>query len=208
MAIDGFLELFKESGETVEGEAQDAVFANMIELNTFTMDATRDMKESDSDTELPEEDNRLVLGDGLTLNLSSDRDNMSNSAPGSSVSESFTVEITKEVDLATTELFSNYCYARAKQAMPYEKAVFYFRIAGIGKSAGKEPEDVAFLIIEFTKPYVYSYKQDTRSTSIPEETVGFYFQSFTMKYKPQTTTGKLAEPAEVSHALGFEDEGL
>ena len=207
MSIDAFLELLKEGGEQVEGETQDVLFPKFIEIKSFSMNAKRDMKSSkqsstsETDTSLPDPDSEPDLDAIL------ERPTMTNNKPGESVSDSFTVEITKDVDLASTELFSNYCYSVSDQAMPYDKAIFYFRISGAGLKLGKEPKNVSFLVLELTQPFVYSYRLDTRSTSIPEETVGFYFQTFHVTYKPQQTTGRLREPIEASHALGFEGDG-
>jgi len=191
MAIDGYLELIKD-GEPIKGGSNDVIFKGLIDVLSFSMSARRDLT-TESRTE-----------DALEFAEAGGGEEMASSQE--MPVDSFSLEITKEVDLSSPDLFNNYCQTSTKLQDPFDSATFYFRVAG-GSSmfkAGSDKEAVCFLVMEVTKPYVYSYHLESKSTSIPQENVKFFFQTYELKYKPQKGAGDLSQPIVKSHDLGYD----
>lgn len=202
--IDVFLKLMKTDGSNVQGESRDKVCKGLIEVEEFTMEALKSLSADLQDKELQFQ--KLFQSTGLSrIGNVFDDDTTDLDDEPQTAGDSFSFEIKKEVDTSSGELFLNYCQtATKKEKVAFKKAVFYFRRAGawevtLGKGGTVTPVQSSFLIVEFTKPYVFKYtvERSGDTTSTPSETVEFYFENYQVTYKEQLASGDLDSSANI-----------
>lgn len=203
--IDVFLKLLKTDGSPVQGESRDKVCKGLIELEEFSLDALKSVSGADLQDE-DQQFQRLFQSTGLSrIGNIFDNDSADLDDEPQTAGDAFSFSIKKEVDTASGALFLNYCQtATKKEKVAFKKAVFYFRKAGswsadLAKGEAVTPEEASFLIVEFTKPYVFKYVVETTSgdISIPNETVDFYFENYQVNYREQKYSGSLKTSANI-----------
>lgn len=202
--IDVYLKLIKTDGSNVQGESRDKVCKGLIELEEFSMEALKTLTADLQDKELQFQ--RLFQSTGLSrIGNVFDVDEAELDDEPQTAGDSFSFSIKKEVDTSSGELFLNYCQtATKKEKVAFKKAVFYFRRAGswsvtLAKGGTVTPVQASFLMIQFTKPYVYKYSVEVSSgdMSLPKETVDFYFENYQITYKEQLPSGDLDSSANI-----------
>jgi type VI protein secretion system component Hcp len=203
MAIDVFLKLMKSDGSNVQGESRDKVCKGLIELEEFSMEALKSLTADLQDQELRFQ--RVFQSTGMSrVELPGFEVAELDDEPQTS-GDSFSFSIKKDVDTSSGELFLNYCQtATKKEKVAFKKAVFYFRKAGawesvLAKGGTVTPVQASFLMIQFTKPYVYKYTVESSGNeySIPTESVDFYFENYQVTYKEQSYAGALKSSANI-----------
>jgi type VI protein secretion system component Hcp len=184
MAVDAFLILEDKDGTPIVGESTDAVFEGSIEIGKFNFDAISGVEKHVRDS------------GALARKLE-----VRSMAGGEESLDSFTFSIEKQLDKASPMLFLNYCQSMSKRSegAPFKKATVYICLPGLERKGKKE--DVAWVIIELTKLSInqYGIRLDTE-LNIPDENITFYFETYKITYRPQTSTGQLAKP----RTLGFD----
>jgi len=204
MAIDVFLKLMKSDGSNVQGESRDKVCKGLIELEEFSMEALKSLSADLQDKELQFQ--RLFQSTGISRigNLWEGEVAELDDEP-QTAGDSFSFSIKKDVDTSSGELFLNYCQtATKKEKVAFKKAVFYFRKAGeweavLAKGGTVTPVQASFLMMQFTKPYVYKYTVEVsgNESSVPTESVDFYFENYQVTYKEQSYSGSLKSSANI-----------
>jgi type VI protein secretion system component Hcp len=184
MAVDAFLILQDKDGKPIKGECTDAVFAGSIEIGKFNFDAISGVEKHVRDS------------GALARKLE-----VRSMAGGEEALDSFTFSIEKQMDDASPMLFLNYCQSMTKRSegAPFKQATVYICLPGIERKGKKE--DVAWVILEFTKLSVHQYgiRLDTE-LNIPDENITFFFETYKITYRPHTKTGQL----EKARTLGFD----
>jgi type VI protein secretion system component Hcp len=99
----------------------------------------------------------------------------------------FLLNITKDVDSATTDLFKNYLQQKTRAQPVFDKAILTLR-----KAAGSK--QIKYLILEFDHVGIESWKlQNDDGDDLPEEIIDFSFRTIKFQYIPQSVTGKAAK---------------
>jgi type VI protein secretion system component Hcp len=195
VAIDVFLYLYKGDA-VVKGGSTDAVFPNAIALKSFSMDAEATI---DLDEQAAQQMESRV--DHLQMPFGGEQ------AKPEKPLDSFSIEISKEFDRSSTELFKNYALVAQNPSNPdkvrFAKAEVYCRIAGPSIQPGMKPEQLCFLVYEFRNLHIYEYSLEIgEESSIPTEKCKFYFDKYRITYRQQMRTGKLGTPL----SLGWDFE--
>jgi len=203
MAIDAFLKLVGDS-DPIKGECMDKLFPGLIELSSFSLDAQKDAtgRMEGQGGLSPIARNHAQTPEMQLPNIQTELDP---SSPDRQIGkDAFGFKITKDMDVSSRYLLQNYCFTWRGDSNPFKEAFVYFRKGGYARAQGLTGENASFLILHFTKPYVYEYQMETdESSSIPKETVKFYFENFTMTYARQLETGQLASGQGGKLTLGW-----
>jgi len=187
MAIDAFLQLFKDEAGTqqVPGECMDAVFKGAIEISEFDLDALSSVDVDAAAQKSAPTPTTPKPGEAPAVET-----------PEEETSESFSFSIEKQFDTASTDLFLNYCAKAKGKPEPFKKAVVSLCVGGKQR---KVKED-AYLQLEFTEVTVVKWEVSIGDKNIPKEEVEFYFESYVMRYKKQMHDGTFKAMAP----LGFD----
>jgi type VI protein secretion system component Hcp len=173
MPIDAFLEIIDEENP-VHGESDDEVFKakKAIEVLSVSLEPVKA-----TSVETPPE-GEATRTKGVRSPLAAPR--------------SFKLDITKEVDNASPNLFLAYCRFLTNADPAYCKPFDSMRLT-LRKAAG--PNALNYLVLEFSDVFVVSYKMKIGgSETVATEDVSFGFESCMMTYRIQTTTGRGHSP--------------
>lgn len=201
--IDAFLKLVLE-GEPIKGECTDGIFAGLIALDSFSMDAEKDAKgRLEGEDKIPPQarNHANTLEDPLAPVQSLDDPTTPDRSVGK---DAFSFKITKDMDISSRFLLKNYCFTWRGQNQPFDTAEVYFRKGGWTDSESADADNVSFLILKFTKPYVFEYSLEVGETSIPSEEVKFYFENYTMQYSRQLESGDIGTGEGSRLELGWD----
>jgi type VI protein secretion system component Hcp len=181
MAFDAFMELFKGNKVAVTGETLDKKFADKkaFELRSFKLNSQRDMTQGHEVDPGDEEGQAEPV---------------------------FVLNIQKDIDSATPDLFLNYCrYATMRGQDKQQSGVFDIAIVTVRKAGGIRSEggkavtgQIEYLVYEFHNVYIKSWKLEESGSGdeLPEEVVDFCFNYCQMQYYPQKKTGEQASAVE------------
>jgi type VI protein secretion system component Hcp len=190
MASDVFMYLYK-SGSKIQGGSTDAMFPESIELRSFSMDAEGTVVSDPAEID--------KLRDRLLT--SRDKPFATETDEAEEPLDSFTIEIKKDFDIASTELFNNYAQAASRKPIHFDKAEVFCRIGGPTANPDAQAVQVCVLIYEFRQLYVFDYSLDTsEKSSIPSEKCQLYFDKYRITYRQQLASGKL----DKALALGWD----
>jgi type VI protein secretion system component Hcp len=200
--IDAFLKLMV-SGSPIKGECTDEIFKGLIELDSFSMDAEKDAKgRLEGEDKVPPVARKHTNTPEVSLGPLQDTDD---ATPDRSVGkDAFSFKITKDMDISSRFLLQNYCFTWRGDSKPFDTAEIYFRKGGWNDAPGATGDSVSFLVLKFTKPYVFEYSLDVGDTSIPSEEVKFYFENYTMQYSRQLETGDIGTGEGNQLELGWD----
>jgi type VI protein secretion system component Hcp len=195
MPLDGFLEL-KKGGKPVEGENLDTHFGrkHAMAIQSFWIGS--------SGSEGAKKAKKKEAGHGKPGAHEAPKPGAHEapkpppapppSADGEAAKPKhpLTFKVTKEVDLATTKLFTAYCEHADRDKLGGEKKgsdCFDSATVTLRKASGGKP--LVYLVVEFTTVFVNSFEIKTDSSKLPVETVAFSFETCKFKYTPQKATG-------------------
>jgi type VI protein secretion system component Hcp len=218
----GILVLTRKGQDTVKGECQDANFKEAIEIRSFELGSSQPFDDADSyyavqDLKMREEVslarrlrkdqtfaeiyNDPVLSIGMRIAEAEEGpDEETRSYEGKDVSEeeACQIEVTKEIDYSSPDLFLAYCSNQDPENRTiFEKAVVYLRKSG----AGKNPE--VYCTFTFSDVVVVGFTFATQGSQPPQETVRFSFGKCRMEYRPQHASGGLG--TRVGYGWSFLD---
>jgi type VI protein secretion system component Hcp len=163
MAFDAFMQLIKGGKPAVQGETLDAKFGK---LKAFEL---------------------------TKFKLTSQRDMTSEEGEAEGDEPVFILNIEKEIDSATPDLFLNYCrYATTKNSGTFDEAIVTVR-----KAAGAA--QLEYLVYRFRDVYIKSWRlENTDEDGLPEEVVDFCFHHCSVEYYAQKPGGAGADLTEGS----------
>lgn len=176
MAIDGFLELIRH-GQPVPGETLDKTFSakRAMSITGFTVWTLENEIEDEAPPSSVSDNSDSKWGQA-SLGSPKARSTEPKKCP-------IFFRITKEVDLASAELYLAYCkHADTQADEPFDLAKVSIRKAG-----GAHP--LVFLVLEFGKVYVASYQVSSNPDRLPVETISFTCRSCKIQYRPQKQQG-------------------
>jgi type VI protein secretion system component Hcp len=157
MALDCFLQLLKGGKSAVEGESLDAKFGPLkaFELVKFRLSSQIDMTTEDPAAGADEE-----------------------------AEQAFVLNVTKEIDSATPDLFLNYCRFSATRTLgTFDEAILTVR-----KAAGAKA--LEYLVYRLRDVYIKSWRlENADADGLPEEVIDFCFMACTVEYSAQRTAG-------------------
>ena len=200
MAVDIYLLLYDQNGNLVKGECQDVVFKNAIEINKLDfIGVAHNIEETirDSEVQRQRRDRELSRAEEI-IPTNWFQDDV---VP----IDSFEFTVVKSVDYASPALYLFFCQERLKlkssqSSLPFQKAQVYFCIQGQPRTAGASMSSVSMLAMEFQRLHVKQYGLYMDSeTGVPDETVTFIFETYTMAYAPQQADGSLGTPRTLGY---------
>jgi type VI protein secretion system component Hcp len=198
---DCFLKLVLR-GQPIYGEATDKEYENLIEVISLSFGSSAgfgeeetqyaahdaDLLEAVSKSRAQEDviDMGSLFGDGPSDPVEYDKEELKQFEGKDLASvEACKITITKELDLASPNLFRAYCSTQDLNFRDvFESATLYVKKATGG---GRK----VFLTFIFNDVVVTGYTLDIGSDAVPKETVNLVFAKCCVKYQPQTAGGDL-----------------
>ncbi len=207
---DAFLKLVKD-GQPIAGEATDAEFEGLIEVISLafgsssgfpdeealyaSQDASRDPGGKSNRHKLAESRYNENAYSGIASLFGGDEaepvefeEGELKDLEGTDLAEvdACKITITKELDLASPDLFRAYCSTQDLHSRDvFESATLFCK-----KATGTERK--VFLTFVFSDVVVTGYTLDIGGDAVPKETVNMVFAKCRVEYKPQEHTGSLA----------------
>jgi len=199
MALDGFLELKGQGGSiAIKGECRDRTFAvrGAMQINSFEFGSEGGGASGGTGSQDKHGKEKHGKGPGLAntskvqgaatapqLQVTPGSSGSNEAAPEADWTTTLFFKITKDVDIASPELFLAYCENTKAKPVPFAMARVTLRRAG-----GSEPQ--VYLVVEFTDVLVTTYSVQSSKDDLPEETVEFTFKKMVkVNYRPQSLHG-------------------
>ena len=151
--LDAFLELCKGGKPAIEGETLDAVFSPKKAAQVTKFKLSCQKELTDDDSESEDD------------------------------SQPFVLNITKEIDAASGDIFQGYCYHAGKRFIPFTDGKLTVRKGGRGQ--------IEFLIFEMTEVYIKNWRlENSDSDPLPEEIFDLCFNTLKITYYAQKPSGE------------------
>lgn len=202
MALDAFLELWKQGKRPIEGESADAQFPGAIELENFEFgpEGAKELKEQQRAEAQEAFEQRKQKLEAQMSGQTYMRPRNSGGG-GNNALDKFNFTVKKNMDKSSPALFLAFCLSSSLKHEQTHRPFDHARVS-IRKAGGNMPR--TYLVFEFRDVHVVQYKVTIPKDAIPEEDITFGFSACALKYSPQKPGGEL--DAEIPSGWDFKSQ--